>query len=183
MSKKTTKPEAPTGTLKASGKESGANALKAGGKGGVIPIKRSVMIQREVGESASHTTVITDQMVKIYAALVKDENPIHVDPETGKRSIFGANIAHGMLIGSLFGPVIVNQLIGPGCIYRKQVLEFDAPVPIGEEVTATVSVIEAKHKPDKDVYVLQTECFRSDGQRVINGEAIIIALPGGLNKE
>lgn len=153
------------------------------GRGGVIPLKRGTPVKREVGDVASHTTVMTEQMVKIYAALVGDENPIHVDPETGRKSIFGANIAHGMLVGSLFGPVIVNQLIGPGCIYRKQILEFDAPVPVGESVTATVTVLEAKHKPDKDVYVLQTECFRADGQRVINGEAVIIALPGGLNKE
>jgi acyl dehydratase len=152
-------------------------------RGGIIPLKRGKPIRRDVGDSASHTTTMTEQMVKIYAALVNDENPIHVDPETGKRSIFGANIAHGMLVGSLFGPVVVNQLIGPGCIYRKQILEFDAPVPIGESVTATVTVVEAKHKPDKDVYVLQTECFREDGQRVINGEAVIIALPGGLTKD
>lgn len=160
-----------------------ADKSPAAPRGGVIPIKRGKPIQRDVGDSASHKTVMSDQMVKIYAALVGDENPIHVDPETGKKSIFGANIAHGMLVGSLFGPVIVNQLIGPGCIYRKQILEFDAPVPIGEEVTAVVTVMEAKHKPDKDIYVLQTECFRSDGQRVISGEAVIIALPGGLNKE
>jgi 3-hydroxybutyryl-CoA dehydratase len=145
-------------------------------------MKNGKPLQRDAGDKAQHQTTITEQMVKIYGALVGDENPIHVDPETGKRSIFGANIAHGMLVGSLFGPVIVNQLIGPGCIYRKQILEFEAPVPIGEEVTAVVTVLEAKHKPDKDVYVLQTECFRTDGTRVITGEAVIIALPSGLEK-
>jgi 3-hydroxybutyryl-CoA dehydratase len=139
-------------------------------------------IQREAGDVASQQVTITEQMVKIYAALVNDENPIHVDKETGKRSIFGANIAHGMLVGSLFGPVIVNQLIGPGAIYRKQILEFDAPVPIGEAVTAKITVTEAKHKPDKDVYVLLTEAFREDGTRVISGEAVIIAPHEGLLK-
>jgi 3-hydroxybutyryl-CoA dehydratase len=149
----------------------------------VVPIKQGKPVRREVGDSARHSTVISEQMVKVYGALVGDENPIHVDPETGRRSIFGANIAHGMLVGSLFGPVMVNQLLGPGCIYRKQILEFEAPVPVGETVTAVVTVLEAKHKADKDVYVLQTEAFREDGVRVITGEAVIIALPGGLNKE
>ncbi len=124
--------------------------------------------------------MISEQMVKVYAALVNDENPIHVDKATGKQSIFGVNIAHGMLVGSLFGPIVVNQLIGPGVLYRKQTLEFDAPVPIGEAVTAIVTVKEAKHKPDKDVYVLQTECFLQNGTRVINGEAVIIVLASGL---
>ncbi len=151
--------------------------------GGVVPLNRMRPMVKEAGDQASNTVTITEQMVKIYAALVNDENPIHVDPETGRQSIFGTNIAHGMLVGSLFGPIIVNQLIGPGVLYRKQTLEFDAPVPIGEAVTATVTVQEAKHKPDKDVYVLQTECFLPSGQRVINGEAVIIALKEGLAKQ
>lgn len=148
----------------------------------VLPLKRGKPIRRKVGDAAEHTVVITERMVKIYAALTGDENPIHVDPETGRKSVFGSNIAHGMLVGSLFGPVIVNQLIGPGAIYRKQSLEFEAPVPIGESVRAVVTVREAKHKPDKDVYVLQTECFLEDNTRVINGEAVILVLAGGLTK-
>lgn len=153
------------------------------GPGGIIPLNRMKPLKREVGDRALHTTVITEQMVKLYSALTGDENPIHLDKATGKQSIFGTNIAHGMLVGSLFGPVIVNQLLGPGVLYRKQTLEFDAPVPIGESVTAVVTVVEAKHKPDKDVYVLQTECFLPSGQRVINGEAVIIVLAGGLSKD
>jgi acyl dehydratase len=148
----------------------------------VVSMKTQAAHKRDAGDEASQQVTITDDMVKTYARLVGDENPIHIDPETGRKSIFGTNIAHGMLVGSLFGPVIVNQLIGPGCIYRKQLLEFDAPVPIGEQVTATVTVVEAKHKPDKSVYVLRTECFRADGVRVITGDAVIIAPLAGLEK-
>ncbi len=148
----------------------------------VLPLKRGKPVRRKVDDAAEHTVIITERMVKVYAALTGDENPIHVDKETGRKSIFGANIAHGMLVGSLFGPVIVNKLIGPGAIYRKQSLEFEAPVPIGETVKAVVTVREAKHKPDKDVYVLQTECFLESGTRVINGEAVILVLAGGYMK-
>ncbi len=159
------------------------NSIDSAGSGDVIPLNRMKPMRREVGDKASHKTVITEQMVKLYAALTGDENPIHVDKATGKQSIFGVNIAHGMLVGSLFGPIVVNQLIGPGVLYRKQTLEFDAPVPIGEEVTAVVTVKEVKNKPDKDIYVLETECFREDGTRVITGEAVLIALHAGLQKE
>ncbi len=148
----------------------------------VIPLKRGKPVRRETGDVASNTVIITERMVKIYGALTGDENPIHMDKETGRKSIFGSNIAHGMLVGSLFGPVIVNKLIGPGAIYRKQTLEFEAPVPIGEAVKATITVIEAKHKEDKSVYILKTECFLGDDTRVITGEAIIIVLAAGLKK-
>lgn len=153
------------------------------GQNNVLPLNTTQPVRREVGDKASHVVVITEQMVKLYAALVGDENPIHVDKQTGRQSIFGVNIAHGMLVGSLFGPVIVNQLLGPGVLYRKQTLEFDAPVPIGEAVTAVVSVKDVKRKPDKDVYILQTDCFLQNGQRVITGEAVIIALMDGLKKQ
>ena len=131
------------------------------------------------GDTAQMSLPITEHMVQIYAALTGDTNPIHTDPETGRKSVFGTNIAHGMLVGSFFGPVIVNELIGPGAIYRKQTLEFEAPVPIGEEITAVVSVKEVKAKEDKTVYILQTECFLSSnpsGTRVISGEAVIVVL-------
>lgn len=151
--------------------------------GGVVPLTRGKPQRREAGDAASNTVTISEQMVKLYAALTGDENPIHVDKETGRKSIFGVNIAHGMLVGSLFGPIIVNQLIGPGVLYRKQTLEFEAPVPIGEAVTAVVTVREVKHKPDKDVYILQTDCFLPSGQRAITGEAVIIALLSGLQRD
>lgn len=130
----------------------------------------------QVGDTASETVTFTEDMVKQYAALVNDENPIHVDPEVGRQSVFGTNIVHGMLVGSLFGPLIVNQLIGPGAIYRKQTLSFEAPVPVGATVTAKLTVKDVLPKADKEVYVLQTECFLQDGTRVIDGEAVIIIM-------
>jgi 3-hydroxybutyryl-CoA dehydratase len=163
-------------------KDSPFNTANMMAGGGVIHLSRGKPSRREVGDTASNTVTISEQMVKIYAALMGDENPIHVDPVTGRQSIFGQNIAHGMLVGSLFGPVIVNQLIGPGAIYRKQSLEFDAPVPVGEPVTAVVTVKDVISKPDKDVYVLETECFLNNGKRVITGEAVIITLAEGLQK-
>lgn len=151
------------------------------------PVNDMVMITKKpeltantslvIGDKGSHTTTITREMVEQFAQLTGDHNPIHVDPETGKASLFGTNIVHGMLVGSLYGPVIVNQLVGPGCIYRKQSLEFEAPVPVGEAVTSIVLVKDAIHKPDKVIYVLETEtCLANGGKRVLKGEAVIMVL-------
>jgi acyl dehydratase len=139
----------------------------------VEPVQPGCYIPREAGDQSRNRVVITEQMVKIYAALTGDENPIHVDKETGKNSVFGGNIAHGMLTGALFGPLIVNQLIGSGSIYIKQTLEFEAPVLVGEAVEAVLTVKEVKRKPDKDIYILQTEGYLDSGKRAINGEAVI----------
>jgi 3-hydroxybutyryl-CoA dehydratase len=129
---------------------------------------------RNIGDSARNTVIITRQMVQTYANLVNDLNPIHVDEDTGKASIFGRNIAHGMLVGGLFGPIVVNQLIGPGAVYLKQTLEFKAPVPVDETVTAEVTVQNVKRKPDKDIYTLQTQVLLPSGKPAIIGEAVIL---------
>jgi acyl dehydratase len=136
-----------------------------------MPVTR----RRNVGDAESITVTISREMVNQYAVLMNDTNPIHIDPIAGQGSIFGCNIAHGMLVGGLFGPLVVNQLLGPGVLYRKQTLEFDAPVPVDAEVTATITVAETKFKDDKDIYILKTECHLTEnGQRVIQGEAVII---------
>jgi acyl dehydratase len=148
----------------------------------VVMLSRAKGHTRNVGDTARQAIVISRQMVEVYAALTGDKNPIHLDEGTGKASIFGTNIAHGMLVGSLFGPLMVNHLLGPGIIYRKQTLEFEAPVPLDETVTAVVTVREVHRKPDKDVYILDTECFLSDGIRALHGEAVVLALKDGLKK-
>lgn len=147
-----------------------------------VELLKSLYVSLDIGTSAEETVQISESMVHIYADLMNDHNPIHVDKETGRKSIFGTNIAHGMLVGGLFGPIIVNQLIGPGAIYRKQSLEFEAPVPIGEDVRAVVTVDNLVQKPNKDFYTLRTECFLADGKRVIAGEAVIVVVTEGLNQ-
>lgn len=122
-----------------------------------------------IGNSVSVSKVFTAEDVENFAELSNDKNPVHLDEEFARSSIFGQRVVHGMLVASLFSGLLGEQLPGKGTIYLGQTLSFTAPVPIGEEVTASVEIINVRE--DKPIVTLRTTCVNSSGQVVIEGEA------------
>ena len=104
----------------------------------------------------------------MFAAVSTDTNPVHLNEEVAKQSIFGTRIAHGMLSAGLISAVLGTQLPGPGTIYLGQTLRFRAPVKIGDTVAATVEI--AALDPEKKRATLKTVCSVA-GKSVIEGEA------------
>jgi 3-hydroxybutyryl-CoA dehydratase len=123
-----------------------------------------------VGQKASFGKTITEADIVLFAAVTGDTNPMHLNAEYAKTSVFGERIAHGMLAAGLITKVLGTQLPGPGTIYMSQTLKFRAPVRIGETVTATVEVL-ALH-PDKHRATLRTVCTVA-GEPVLEGEAFV----------
>lgn len=127
----------------------------------------------KVGDTASITKTISDADIRAFANVTGDNNPVHLDEEFGKRSRFGARIAHGMLTASLISAVLANKLPGEGSVYLGQTLKFVAPVFPGDEVTARVTVTEVRE--DKPILKLETVCLNQKGETVIRGEATVLA--------
>ena len=125
----------------------------------------------KVGDKASLTKAFSEEEVFRFAEISTDKNPLHLDKEFGKASIFGRRIVHGMLVASLFSGLIGMELPGEGSIYLGQSLSFKAPVAIGEPVTASVEIIRIRD--DKPIVTLRTMCTNSEGTVVIEGEAVV----------
>lgn len=123
-----------------------------------------------VGQKASFGKTITESDIVLFAAVTGDTNPMHLNDEYAKDSIFGERIAHGMLAAGLITKVLGTQLPGPGTIYLSQSLKFRAPVRIGQTVTATVEVV-ALH-PERHRATLRTLCTVA-GEPVLEGEAYV----------
>jgi len=126
----------------------------------------------EVGQSAEFTKSISDEDVMSFAKITGDFNPVHVDEVTASNSRFGGRIAHGMLTAGLISAALAGKLPGPGSVYLSQTLRFTGPVRIGDTVTATVQVIEivaAKRRVK-----LSTVCSNQRGEKVIEGEALVM---------
>jgi 3-hydroxybutyryl-CoA dehydratase len=121
-----------------------------------------------VGQTASLGKTITEADILMYAAVSTDTNPLHLNAEAAKASIFGERIAHGMLSAGLISAVLGTILPGPGTIYLGQTLRFRRPVKIGDTVTATVEVTALD--PVKKQATLKTVCT-ANGKVVIDGEA------------
>jgi len=124
-----------------------------------------------IGDKAILSKAFTEEEVFRFAELSTDKNPLHLDKDFGRASIFGQRIVHGMLVASLFSGLIGMQLPGEGSIYLGQTLAFKAPVAIGEQVTATVEII--KIREDKPIVTLRTLCIDSGGKVLIEGEALV----------
>ena len=123
-----------------------------------------------VGQTASFGKTITEADIVLFAAVTGDTNPMHLNADYAKGSIFGERIAHGMLAAGLITKVLGTQLPGPGTIYLSQSLKFRAPVRIGQTVTATVEVV-ALH-PERHRATLHTLCV-VEGEPVLEGEAYV----------
>jgi len=127
-----------------------------------------------VGQTASLGKTITEADILLFAAVSTDTNPVHIDAEAAKASIFGERIAHGMLSAGLISAVLGTRLPGPGTIYLGQSLRFRAPVRIGDTVTATAEITALD--PAKRRATLKTTCAVA-GKLVIEGEAQV-QIPG-----
>ena len=125
-----------------------------------------------VRDKATLSKAFTQAEVENFAALSLDNNPIHLDEEFAANSMFGQRVVHGMLVASLFSGILGMQLPGEGSIYLGQKLQFKAPVMVGEEVTATVEILDIRD--DKPIVMLSTVATNSEGKVVIDGEAVIM---------
>lgn len=126
----------------------------------------------KIGDTGSAAKTIAESDIYLYAGITGDFNPIHVNEEAAKKSIFKHRIAHGMLTGGLVSAVIGNVMPGPGTVYLEQNLKFKAPVFIGDTCTAHASVLEVLNL-EKGIYKLNTWVVNQDGMIVSEGYAVV----------
>ena len=126
----------------------------------------------EMGMTRYIRKIITDRDIEQFAEISTDHNPVHLDDEYARDTIFEGRIAHGMLTAGLVSAVIGEQLPGHGTIYMSQNLKFLAPVRPGDLVHAEVKVVDMVI--DKRRVKLDCLC-EVNGKNVLVGEAIVLA--------
>jgi 3-hydroxybutyryl-CoA dehydratase len=126
----------------------------------------------QVGDRASITKTVTETEVNLFAQITGDVNPVHIDEEYARQTMFKGRVAHGMLTASFISTVLGTVLPGANSAYLKQELVFRGPVKIGETVTATVEVIEKIER--RNWIVLHTTVQNQDGVVVVDGKATVI---------
>lgn len=125
----------------------------------------------KVGQEAKTSKSFSAKDVELFAELSTDCNPVHLDEEFVKNTIFKKRIVHGYLYGSLISAIIGTKLPGSGSIYLHQEMNFKKPVFLDETVTAVVKITEIK--PEKSIIYLETICYKNTNEIVLDGKAII----------
>jgi len=131
-----------------------------------------------VGQSFTYSQLIDDKLVRAFADLSGDHNPIHLDDEVAKKSRFGQRIAHGAILFSIISKVLGMDMPGQGSVYLNQLCNFKLPVFIGDTVTAELKITELL---PKSVAKVSTIIKKQTGEVVMDGEATM-KLPGWLFK-
>ena len=103
---------------------------------------------------------ISDNLIDNFAKLSGDYNAIHFDDKKAVEYGFKARIAHGMIAGAMISKVIASKLPGDGSIYLNQMLNFKAPIYVGDEIKVGIKII--KLKLAKRIVELETNVHKKE---------------------
>lgn len=131
-----------------------------------------------VGQKCTYTQLVDDKLVRGFADLTGDHNPIHVDDAFAKKTKFGQRIAHGGILFGMISKVLATDMPGIGTVYLSQLVNFRAPVFIGDTVTLEATISEMLPKAVAKISVV---IKKQTGDVVMDGVAEV-KLPGWLTK-
>ena len=126
-----------------------------------------------IGQTATFEKTLSEQDILLFAKVSGDINPVHIDEEFAKNSIFESRIAHGLYTGAVISAAIGVVMPGPGTIYLGQTLKFKAPVRIGDTITVTLEV--TKKRQDRKFVTMDCTAVNQQGDIVATGTADVIA--------
>ena len=122
-----------------------------------------------VGDYVRFSKPLGDGDVHAFAQVSGDTNRLHLDDAFAAQTRFGGRIAHGTLASGLISAALARL---PGLtIYLSQDVEYRGPVRIGETVTAECEIVEDL---GAEKYRLTTVVETSDGETVVDGEAVVL---------
>ncbi len=121
-----------------------------------------------LGDVKEFEIQVTDEMVREFARITGDNNPLHLDDDFAKKSIFGKRIVHGMLVASLISKVLGHDFPGAGTVYVSQSVRFRKPVYVNDTVKIRV---EVKDKNSEKNRIFLSTTVLDNEKKVITGEA------------
>jgi 3-hydroxybutyryl-CoA dehydratase len=128
----------------------------------------------KIGDKFSIERAITDELLRDFARLSGDHNPIHLDEGFAAKTRFGKRIAHGMLSGAFISAVLGYEFRERKIVYLSQSMRFTAPAFIGDTITTTATVTRIRE--DKGIVFLETNCTNQNGETTLKGEAVVMML-------
>ena len=129
--------------------------------------------EMHIGQTGTFTRTVTEEGVRLFAAVSGDVNPLHLDEAWAANTRFKGRIAHGMFTGGLISAAIAMVLPGPGVVYVGQDLKFERPVRIGDTITVELTVTEKL--PEKKFVKMDSIARNQLGKVVVSGVTTVLA--------
>ncbi|WP_235624091.1 MaoC/PaaZ C-terminal domain-containing protein [Mycolicibacterium goodii] len=126
--------------------------------------------------SAEHTAVIDAEIIRAYAQLTGDHNPIHEDAEYAANTRFGRPVAHGMLVAG-YVQTALTALVAPGGVSTSYQFDLLAPAFEGTSVTAQAVCAHLDPVTHRATFTI-TVVDDTSRKQLISGSAVV-AFPKG----
>jgi len=125
-------------------------------------------------EFESPARTVTEADITLFAGLSGDYNPLHVNEEYCKQTVFGGRIAHGPLVyaiaaGLLFQLHLYDDTLVAFLGFDS--LKFTKPVRPGDTIHAWIKVLEKREtsRPDRGVMKRELRVINQRGEVVQEG--------------
>ena len=117
--------------------------------------------------------------VSLFAGLVGDYNPLHVDEDYSKQEgLFGGRVAHGPLVLSTAIGLMsqLNWIDGTALGLLGIAWDFRGPVKLGDTISAKVTPLEARpsNKPSRGVLKIGFEVLNQRDELVQTGSITLL---------
>ena len=136
-----------------------------------------------VGERFGAGLTVTEAHLVLGSGLFGDFNPLHVNEEFARRSMFGTRILHGPFTSALVAAPVGMYFSGTALAYLEHACRFKSPVRPGDTLDTQWTVTEKIDKPKRKGGIVVMRCVsrRQDGEVAVEaeGKLLVASRPAG----
>jgi acyl dehydratase len=129
-----------------------------------------------VGERFGTSVTVTETHLVLGSGMFGDFNPLHVDEEFSRKSMFGTRILHGPFTAALISAPVGMYFSRTAIAYLEHHCRFKAPVRPGDTLSTEWSVTEKLDKPKHGggIVVLKGLSKNQEGEIVVEADGKIL---------
>ena len=129
-----------------------------------------------VGERFGTSVTVTETHLVLGSGMFGDFNPLHVDEEFSRKSMFGTRILHGPFTSALVAAPVGMYFARTALAYLEHHCRFKAPVRPGDTLTTEWTVTEKLDKPKHrgGIVVLSCVAKNQKGEIAVEAEGKIL---------
>ena len=118
--------------------------------------------------------LISEKMVRDYAEVSGDFNPIHLDENYAKKTEFKNKIVHGMLLISNITEIMFKNFGNSWSKKGTLKIKFRNPLPVNSNLETNLKIKKFDKNKDGTLYTCEVMCNDHDGNILISGIASVL---------
>ena len=124
-----------------------------------------------IGDTFGTSQTVTETHLVLAAGMFGDFNPLHVDEEFARKSMFGTRILHGPFTSALISSPVGMYFAGTAIAYIEHACRFKAPVKPGDTLATQWTVTALLDKPRHNGGIVVMSCVSTNQAGTVAVEA------------